>query len=190
MRRGAPIYSQQYRKPAVMADYDEDLEGGSGSGTTQRAPNSGSGLQPMEVGLSGGSGGTASTFDSTGKAKRRTYHQGYQSLLVGAAGSMSNDLLQKVLGLLVIVVLAGAMVFPLQMKILWLVYGAVVFGAVVSMWLSKNVLSCDDGTPEMRAGVYNVSSFRVGCVLGFFFAHMSSLHVFITHQLLDCGGAL
>eukprot|EP00579_Thalassiosira_antarctica_P001340 CAMPEP_0201869838 /NCGR_PEP_ID=MMETSP0902-20130614/3202_1 /ASSEMBLY_ACC=CAM_ASM_000551 /TAXON_ID=420261 /ORGANISM="Thalassiosira antarctica, Strain CCMP982" /LENGTH=850 /DNA_ID=CAMNT_0048395393 /DNA_START=72 /DNA_END=2624 /DNA_ORIENTATION=- len=117
------------------------------SGNSFSFNNSASSLDPP-----GGGGGGGSLYDSTGKAKRRTYNRhGYQSLLSGVADSMSNLLLQKCIGVLVVVVVIGAMVFPLQMRILWLVYGAVVFGALVSMWLSKNVLSCDEGTPEMRA---------------------------------------
>lgn len=153
-----------------MADTD-DLEGGSGGGMSSAGgyggsvglaptsgsyssgsspPGSGGGLYNMPPG-SGGGGGTV--YDSTGKGKRRSYGRrgGYQSLLVGAAGSMSDGLFQKCIGLLAGGIVLGSMMFPLQMRIMWLVYGAVVFGALVSMWLSKNVLSCDDGTPEMRA---------------------------------------
>lgn len=141
-----------------MADMN-DLEGGGvyGGGS---APNSGN----LNVssgnnrGLEAPGGYDDYGYDS-GKASKRTYHRrgGYQSLLVGAAGSMSNAMLQKCIAVLGAVILLGAFALPLQMKILWLVYGAVVFGAMVSMWLSKNVLSCDDGTKEMRAVV------RVAC---------------------------
>lgn len=163
MRRGAPINS---KKPAVMADVD-DIEGGGGYRPTP--PGSGnnsvgnfnSASSSMDVSGSGServgliNNPYPMPYDSTGKAKqRRVYHcHGYQSFLVGAAGSMSDSLLQKCIALLVGVVVIGVMVFPLQMRVIWLVYGAVTFGAMVSMWLSKNVLSCDDGTKEMRAVV-------------------------------------
>lgn len=69
-----------------------------------------------------------------------------------------------------VVLVLGAAIFPLQMRILWLVYGAVVFGAVVSMWLSKNVLSCDEGTKEMRAVV---------CTFGILVCLMCAFRLFI-----------
>jgi len=142
-----------------MADMSYDVEGGGEGGAAGgygAPPNSGESgnfnsgnMYPMPMSVS--SGGGLSAYDS-GKAKRRSYNRhGYQSLLVKATSGMSSDMLQKCIGLLGVAIVLGAFILPLQMRILWLVYGAVVFGAMVSMWLSKNVLSCDDGTPEMRA---------------------------------------
>lgn len=161
-----------------MADVD-DIEGGGGSmmgggggggvGPGGAAPRYG-GTPPTSTGSSSAGSGygladappggpVSGLYDSTGKSRRR--HCGaagglYQSLLTaGAAGgnAMSDSLLQKSIVGLAVMVMIGALMFPLQMRIMWLVYGAVAFGALVSMWLSKNVLSCDDGTAEMRAVV-------------------------------------
>lgn len=140
-----------------MADMN-DLEGGGGgsaptySGNTP--PTSGSGSSYGLNNRDSVSYAPPPVYDS-GKSpasKRRVINRhGYQSLLLNAGDVMSNDMLKKSIGVLVAVIIVGAFVLPTNMKVLWLVYGAVVFGAVVSMWLSKNVLSCDDGTPEMRA---------------------------------------
>jgi len=148
MRRGASRSSQQ-RKPVVMADLG-DLEGGGSAVYGGSNPNSGNSFHSAPKFEAPG-GAVSALYDSD-KAKRRCGHRrGYQSLLVDVTGSMSSSLLQQCLGLLVAVVVVGAIALPLQMKIMWLVYGAVAFGALVSIWLSKNVLMCDDGTPEMRA---------------------------------------
>jgi inorganic pyrophosphatase len=40
---------------------------------------------------------------------------------------------------------------PIEWSILTLVYSACCFGAIASLWLSRSVLNCDEGTPEMRA---------------------------------------
>ena len=155
MRRGAPLNSYA-KKPAVMADVD-DLEGGSGYGGGS-APSSGShlGLAAPSSGGGGSSGLYPMPYDSGKSTKRRSYRHGYQSLLTGATSGMSDAMLQKCVGVLAAAIIVGAVILPLRMRILWLVYGAVVFGAAVSMWLSKNVLSCDDGTQEMRAVVRDV----------------------------------
>jgi inorganic pyrophosphatase len=39
----------------------------------------------------------------------------------------------------------------IEWSILTLVYAACCFGMIASLWLSHSVLSCDDGTPEMRS---------------------------------------
>ena len=180
MRRGAPL--NQPKRAPVMSDLDVEGGGNAGygsspdSGSFGSENSSGYPMPPNSSGSGGGGGGLS--YDS-GKAKRRAYH-GYQSLLMGAAGSMSNSLLQKCIALLAAGIIIGAMMLPLQMRILWVVYGAVVFGAMVSMWLSKNVLSCDDGTPEMRAVV---------CVLKnvVIFVHiMCSVHSLSNFNLCLC----
>jgi hypothetical protein len=38
----------------------------------------------------------------------------------------------------------------LEWRILWLVYTACAFGALASLWLARDVLLRDNGTPEMR----------------------------------------
>lgn len=53
-------------------------------------------------------------------------------------------------------VLLGATVFvapflAIQWCILLLVFSSCAFGGIASMWLSRVVLQCDDGTAEMRA---------------------------------------
>jgi hypothetical protein len=44
-----------------------------------------------------------------------------------------------------------APMLPIQWCILLLVFSSCAFGGIVSMWLSRAVLACDDGTAEMRA---------------------------------------
>lgn len=137
-----------------MADHG-DLEGGGAAGYGGgSAPNSGGSFGASPGGNGKGfhsapsfdaPGGAVSALYDSDKAKRRG---GAYPRLTGGAGQ---SLLPQLMFLLVGVVVVGAAVFPLRMKILWLVYGAVAFGALVSLWLSNNVLSCDDGTPEMRA---------------------------------------
>ena len=141
-----------------MADMN-DLEGGGGGGgaptySGNTPPTSGSGSSYGLNNRDSVSYAPPPEYDS-GKSpasKRRVSNRhGYQSLLINAGDVMSNSMLQKSVGVLLAVIIIGALALPTNMKVLWLVYGAVVFGAVVSMWLSKNVLSCDDGTQEMRA---------------------------------------
>jgi len=53
---------------------------------------------------------------------------------------------------IVLLVYGGFVSFlPLPWKILGFVYGAIAFGAMGSLWLSRVVLAADDGTSEMRA---------------------------------------
>eukprot|EP00559_Dactyliosolen_fragilissimus_P002560 CAMPEP_0184867084 /NCGR_PEP_ID=MMETSP0580-20130426/25035_1 /TAXON_ID=1118495 /ORGANISM="Dactyliosolen fragilissimus" /LENGTH=870 /DNA_ID=CAMNT_0027367131 /DNA_START=339 /DNA_END=2951 /DNA_ORIENTATION=+ len=42
-------------------------------------------------------------------------------------------------------------VLPLTWSILSIIFSAVIFGILMSLWLSRAVLQCDDGTAEMRA---------------------------------------
>jgi len=59
--------------------------------------------------------------------------------------------LKKYVGILFAVIFIFSMILSLEYRILLLVFGSCGFGAIASLWLSQNVLSCDDGTPEMRS---------------------------------------
>ena len=189
MRRGAP-QSSQMKKPAVMADVDDLEGGGSGygggvvSGGSKASVSSGNavgmadpsplysgygastgnggGVGAFAVAEAVGPGGVSGLYDSGKSSKRRQYHRhSYQSILTGTAGAMSGSTLTKIVSVLLTVIVVGGLVMPLQIRIFWLVYGAVVLGGVVSLWLCRNVLSCDDGTKEMRAVVSEMSHVHI-----------------------------
>jgi inorganic pyrophosphatase len=56
------------------------------------------------------------------------------------------------LGLWALIALTAlfCLILPLGLKIFLLIYSAIAFGVLGSLYLSKSVLECDDGTEEMR----------------------------------------
>ena len=64
---------------------------------------------------------------------------------------LPQSLIQKISISLVIAAALMSFFFPLMGRILILVYTCAALGILGSLWLSRTVLSCDDGTPEMRA---------------------------------------
>lgn len=65
-------------------------------------------------------------------------------------GHQSSTLLRCVAALIIVICITCPFL-PLTGRLLFLVAGAVVYGAIASLWLSSSVLKCDDGTKEMRA---------------------------------------
>lgn len=57
----------------------------------------------------------------------------------------------RLYGLILVAVTCVATPFlPIEWCILALVYSSCSFGVIASLWLSRSVLQCDDGTAEMR----------------------------------------
>jgi len=62
----------------------------------------------------------------------------------------SSSSLKQYGAILIISVICLFFILPLDWRILMLVYAAVCFGGIASLWLARSVLQCDDGTAEMR----------------------------------------
>jgi len=67
------------------------------------------------------------------------------------SNNVSNDMLKYYVLILFLGVCIICPNLSPRWSILCVVYAACVFGAIASLWLSRNVLSCDEGTAEMRA---------------------------------------
>ena len=136
MRRGAPV--QAYRSPSMTVELDDDLEGG-GSQTSPlvmnmtRPPTSASQLE-----MSDHVSGKAKGPPRSGVARAYLTQQAPNALRFYAL-------------LLLVATLIVAPLLPIQWCILVLVFSSCTFGGIASMWLSRVVLQCDDGTAEMRA---------------------------------------
>jgi len=179
MRRGAPL-SQQDRKPVIVSD-TVDLEGGSGVGGGGGVGGSDSipGSPPRSVvgdddysktnkgggyGSGGDDGGSALMESltiggsiSSGMGGRR-YHSsltGRNRIAFAYLTSWSPATLQRAALLTLIVPILISIFFSswasVMFTIMVWVFAAVAFGVVSSLYLSQSVLSCDDGTEEMRA---------------------------------------
>jgi Inorganic H+ pyrophosphatase len=95
---------------------------------------------------------------SSGRRKRHHHHHHHGSganalmnrLMYPSPGSSSSS----VRIYMVLLFVATAIAFPFlstEVGILAIVYSAILFGFLVTIELSRSVLKCDDGTPEMRA---------------------------------------
>jgi inorganic pyrophosphatase len=62
----------------------------------------------------------------------------------------SPDALRMYALVLLIATCVACPFLAIEWCILTLVFSSCVFGAIASLWLSRSVLQCDDGTPEMR----------------------------------------
>ena len=122
----------------MALEADDDLEGG-----VNITPGISQITSPLVV--------TASQLemsdDVSGKAKgqRRTNPRAYFS-----QHASPNILAFYALILLATTVLVAPFL-AIQWCILFLVFASCVFGGIASMWLSRVVMQCDDGTAEMRA---------------------------------------
>eukprot|EP00591_Stephanopyxis_turris_P008500 CAMPEP_0195517064 /NCGR_PEP_ID=MMETSP0794_2-20130614/9541_1 /TAXON_ID=515487 /ORGANISM="Stephanopyxis turris, Strain CCMP 815" /LENGTH=836 /DNA_ID=CAMNT_0040645807 /DNA_START=216 /DNA_END=2726 /DNA_ORIENTATION=+ len=124
----------------MAVDPADDMEGGGGSGHSHSAGKKDD-TPTMDIGAihkvrrspgSSGSGGS-------GRVAHAHLTRYSPSTLKGYAG---------------ILFLGTACLTPflsLEWQILALVYAAVAFGVIASLWLSQSVLQCDDGAAEMRA---------------------------------------
>lgn len=147
MRRGAPINAP--REPAGISM--EDMESGgaygmssshhSSSSNMSMSPSTSSGNIPMDHSMS-------YAGDKEHKPRKsKSFSFSAPHMPRGAL----NDSLKTYVFILVGVVFVFSFILPLEYKILMMVFGSCGFGAIASVWLSHDVLSCDDGTPEMRA---------------------------------------
>jgi Inorganic H+ pyrophosphatase len=85
----------------------------------------------------------------SGKQRKRKKH-----MAGGLAAFATNSSPDKIRFYGIVVVLGTLCICPfvsIQWAILTLVYASCIFGCVATLWLSRSVLQCDDGTAEMRA---------------------------------------
>ena len=141
LRRGQ---SRPVSKMSIHNGDEGDLEGGVGSGPMLgRSPStgdSGSGILMAEM----------DPLHPSGKQKRRRKHSYHPHIF--QMGTNANPDSLRATGLVIIAgMLCLCPFLPIHWAILMLVYASCVFGFVATLWLSRNVLSCDDGTAEMRA---------------------------------------
>jgi H+-translocating diphosphatase len=172
MRRGTSVTAPDFRRRPVAADVEDggaDLEGG-GTSTPHflLAPSSGGAggggsfqrSSSLDIGSpgSGGGGGVIADYDYSvdhSQAKVVRKHHAHHRSVHGKHGG--GFLLQGPSNLgYVAVLLLGATCLvcpfvPLTWSILTIVSSACLFGGIASLWLSRSVLQCDEGTPEMRA---------------------------------------
>lgn len=165
MRRGAPVAQQDStrKRPVVAADVD-DLEGGAvlggGDGGGGLAQSSSVPYLKPPPSFNGTSRSDSGSFhemdpltiptindDSQKKGPRRRKHMHHYDLLT----NLSPDSLRLYAIILFIVIAVISPFLPVEWSILSIVFGACSFGAIASLWLSRSVLQCDDGTAEMRA---------------------------------------
>lgn len=181
MRRGAPRSEQDRKAPVVSThpadveslamdvsindDYDKTHKGGKNGS----APNS-SNNSVASVGSVGGTGGnripkalptmesmtiTSSFSPSSDMNISKPYSSSGMTGRNRTAYAYLTRLNTESLKLYAMVILGASLVLvcilPLTFKILTVVYTAIALGALISLWLSRSVLSCDDGTNEMRA---------------------------------------
>jgi hypothetical protein len=151
MRRGAALNEVSKKRQPVVADL-HDLEGGDVSSPSgkpipyMRATSgdsfsaaSGSGSLDLDSGVS----------PSAKDKKKRVKHIG-----VNYTHYLTKTSPKKLQLYAVALIAATACLCPflsIQWCILTLVFSSCCFGTIASLWLSRSVLSCDDGTPEMRA---------------------------------------
>lgn len=137
MRRGAP--SPYYKSPSMtlVNNAHDDIEGGQVSVPLVRTPTSTapSSASQMEISL-----------DVSGKGKGPRIKSRYYSAL-----SRQSPNLLRMYGLVLFIGTAILMpMLSIEWCILLLVFSSCAFGAIASLWLSRVVLQCDDGTNEMR----------------------------------------
>ncbi|KAL7564408.1 hypothetical protein ACA910_002726 [Epithemia clementina (nom. ined.)] len=142
MRRGSSLNNVPKEKRTPVAADLHDLEGGS---TAYH------GVQPTPGNISRGSSGTLSASDidlySADDAKKDSRQKVSKAYVKGS----SPDALRGFAAVLVIGTCILFPFLPVEWSIFLLVISACCFGAVASLWLSRSVLQCDDGTAEMRA---------------------------------------
>jgi inorganic pyrophosphatase len=138
------------------------MEGGGSPSYLQRAPSS-TGLSRSSSGgatngmLDLGGSGTLTDVMMTphSQAKDRRSKGGSSVFNMISPASLARHSSSDTLKYYVAVLFAGtAMLFPflpIHWAILLLVFSSCSFGLIASLWLSRAVLQCDDGTPEMRA---------------------------------------
>jgi len=178
MRRGAPI-SQAERRPAVHVDLESPVteENSIDDGITILAPKNnisntmsdfnnripsmesmtiGSGVLTSSSSPNNLSSSSYSKLDkadnySFGPPGSFTFKRSNKFEITSLLTHLPQTLIQKLSIYFVIAAAFLSLFFPLTGRILILVYTCAALGLLGSLWLSRTVLSCDDGTPEMRA---------------------------------------
>ena len=126
MRRGAPIAPRS--NSSMMMD--EDVEGGTALLRNPESPSSG---LPLEVTLSD------DQYSPSKYKASNAYLTRYSTERLRLYGLI-----------LAVTTCIVAPFLPIEWCILALVYSSCSFGVIASLWLSRTVLQCDDGTAEMR----------------------------------------
>lgn len=143
MRRGARSNSSGGMSLSI-----EDMESGGVSSSNHSTGSMSPSTSAMN--MSSPSEFMGSGAYSGDKGNRRSKST-LSSLFQFSSSLSSEDSLKKYVGILFAVIFIFSMILSLEYRILLLVFGSCGFGAIASLWLSQNVLSCDDGTPEMRS---------------------------------------
>jgi len=171
MRRGAPL--TEGRTP-IMSPHPADLESADieslSEGTYDKthkpnqAPSSAgmftipSGI-PGIGGLGGGVGGSApssggafSRASSNGSIQHHSSMSmsGWNRIMFSFLTKYPQNVIQSLMMILLIGTFVLVCILPLTYKILVCIFAAVGFGVLGTLYLSRNVLECDDGTEAMR----------------------------------------
>lgn len=175
MRRGAPLSEGKAPVSADIeyADVESMAEGGGYDKTykAKQSPSSGYGLSIPAGGISISLGG-GGIGNGNGMVSRASSHSslgGYSTSAMNNYSRISSNMAgwnriiysyltkydPETIKKAAIVVFIGAFILfwlmPLTGSILICVYAAVAFGVLGSLFLSRSVLFCDDGTEAMRA---------------------------------------
>ena len=150
MRRGAPYPPQRSpsmkieRTPSNSNSSNSDIEGGEVSSLLLYR----SGSAPSSMDLDASPDGE---HDVSGKSKKgsRAYHS--NKTTSASALALASQSLQYYAFALIVGTGITCPFLPIEWCLLTFVFSSCTFGALASMWLSRAVLQCDDGTAEMRA---------------------------------------
>jgi hypothetical protein len=150
MRRGAALTEGGRRRQPVVADLD-DLEGGAGvEGNGKPSPYMTSGSNDSFSAASSGSLDMTPHLSPSGKDKKRRIKHSCGGTINAYFTGQSSKTLQLYAVALAAMTACICPFLPIHWCILTLVSSSCTFGTIASLWLSRSVLSCDDGTPEMR----------------------------------------
>lgn len=156
------------RQTTIASADLEDMEGGGSSvsgsaaggspymvrqGSTASYGSASNNNDGIDLSMNGPSSPMFSYDDDSQKKTRDPRNNNKSSLLAYAnyLTKVSSDNLRTYALVLVGVTFVLFFLSSTTWSILLLVTSACMFGAMASLWLSRAVLSCDDGTPEMRA---------------------------------------
>jgi Inorganic pyrophosphatase len=157
MKRGAPL-NQQGKLP-VTSPHPADistLEEGSydktqkANGTSYaRATNYSNFYNNKSTSSSSSFGAVNGTFRAKAKAASMA-SSSMNRFVFSILTKISLDNMKMGLLILIVATILLSFLLPLALKIFLLIYAAIAFGIIGSLYLSKSVLECDDGTEEMR----------------------------------------
>jgi hypothetical protein len=155
MRRGAAVTGgDPTKRRPVMADYEADLEGGAALSSPSGKPYTRSGSGSADsFGSTSGSMEISPALSPSGKDKKTRVKHGHNKGNISSAvlTQHSPNALRMYAFVLCIATASTCPFLPIEWSILTLVYAACCFGMIASLWLSRSVLQCDEGTPEMRS---------------------------------------